>query len=230
MKNIINIKETFKGLLIILSYFIVPTIIYMPFYFLENRNIIDYQIAMILTYLVTCLVYSFIYKKDLINDFKSFKENYKLILGTTIKYWFIGLIIMLISSIIINIIGITPNTNQEENIEILKQYPLFEITCACFIAPIIEELVYRCSMKRSTNNKHIFAITTGLIFGLVHVISSISSPNDLIMLIYLIPFSSVGIGFGYAYYKTNNIYGTIIIHSIHNIISLLQIIIIGGLL
>ena len=69
MKNIINIKETFKGLLIILSYFIVPTIIYMPFYFLENRNIIDYQIAMILTYLVTCLVYSFIYKKDLIKKY-----------------------------------------------------------------------------------------------------------------------------------------------------------------
>ncbi|HIS17227.1 MAG TPA: CPBP family intramembrane metalloprotease [Candidatus Coprovivens excrementavium] len=230
MKNIINIKETLKGLLIILSYFILPTIIYMPFYFFERKEIINYQVSMILTYFFTAIVYSYIYRKDLIKDIKNFKENYKLILSTTIKYWFIGLIVMVISSNIINMIGIAPNTNQEGNIELLRKYPLFEITCACFIAPIIEELVYRRSLKNATSNKHLFALTSGIIFGLVHVLSSISSSSDLIMLIYLIPFSSVGISFGYAYYKTNNIYGTIIIHSIHNIISIIQIIILGGLI
>jgi len=47
------------------------------------------------------------------------------------------------------------------------------------------------------------------------------------MLIYLIPYGALGIAFGYAYRKTNNIYGTMIMHSIHNALSLVQIILIG---
>lgn len=227
--NTWNGKELIKGLLIILSYFIVPTIIYMPFSFLLERKI-GYQVTLILTYGIVAIIYGYIYRKDLKRDFKSFKENYKIILFTTIKYWVIGTIIMIISSNIIKIMGITPNVNQETNIELLKKYPIAETICSVAFAPLIEELVYRCSLKKALNNKHIFAILTGIIFGLVHVLSSIKGTNDLIMLTYLIPFSAVGIAFGYAYHKTNNIYGTIIIHSIHNIISLLQIIIIGGLI
>ena len=50
------------------------------------------------------------------------------------------------------------------------------------------------------------------------------------MLIHLIPYISVGIAFGYAYKKTNNIFGTITVHSIHNAITLIEMIILGGLL
>lgn len=227
--NTFNFKEFIKGLLIILSYFIVPTIIYMPFYFLLEKKT-GYQVTMILTYLVVALLYSYIYRTGLKRDLKTLKENYKIILATTIKYWIIGIILMIISSNIITLLGIMPNTNQETNIEILKNAPIAEIICAIFLAPLIEELVYRYSLRKCTNNKHIYAILTGMIFGLVHVISSIKGPNDLIMFIYIIPFSAVGIAFGYAYHKTDNIYGTMIMHSIHNAISLLQIIIIGGLI
>lgn len=50
------------------------------------------------------------------------------------------------------------------------------------------------------------------------------------MLVYLIPYSALGIAFAYAYKKTDNIYGVILIHGLHNAISLLEIIILGGLL
>ena len=108
--------------------------------------------------------------------------------------------------------------------------PLIEEICAIILAPIIEELVFRRSLIKFTSNKHIYALTTGLIFGFIHITSSINSINDLIMLLYIIPYSSVGIALGYAYKKTNNIYGTLIMHSIHNAIAILELIIIGGFL
>jgi len=225
-----DLKKLIKGILIILSYLIMPSIIYMPFYLLEKNNLINYQVSLILTYLCVLTVYVLIYRKNLQEDFKLFKKNYKKILLTTLKYWLIGLIIMIISSNIINLFGISSNVNQESNIELLTKYPIAEFVIACFFAPIIEELVFRCSLKNFTPNKHIYAITTGLIFGFVHVISSLDSYSSLTMLIYLIPFSAVGISFGYAYSKTKNIYGTMIIHSIHNLISLIEVIILGGIL
>lgn len=220
MKNMINIKETIKGILIILSYFILPTIIYMPFYLLQERKIIGYQLAMILTYILICIFYCYLYRKCLKKDLIIFKDNYKVILKSSIKYWLIGLIIMIISSTLIDYFNIIPNTNQENNINTLKNYPMYEIICAVFIVPIIEEIIFRLSLKKGLKNKHLFAIFTGLTFAFMHILSSL---NNLTSLIYLIPFGAVGISFGYAYYKTNNIYGTIITHSIHNAISLIQI-------
>ena len=138
---------------------------------------------------------------------------------------------MIVSSYIIGFLSIPTNTtNQEANITMLKTIPIAEILIAVLFAPITEELVFRKSLNKFTNNPHIYAFTTGLLFAAIHLISSIKSINDLIMIIHIIPYSAVGIAFGYAYKKTNNIYGTIVLHSIHNAISLLIIIISGGII
>ena len=126
-----------------------------------------------------------------------------------------------------NFLKIEINANQEANIELLNNMPLIEFICAVLFAPIIEELIFRRSFKNISSNKHIYAITSGLIFALLHVTSSLTDNTSLIMLIYLIPYGALGIAFGYAYRKTNNIYGTMIMHSFHNALSLLQIILIG---
>lgn len=234
MKTNFKLSELIKGLFIICLYFLLAAILSLPFLFLYKENIINKEFANILLYFSLCIIFVIIYIKDLIKDFKSFKKDYKNILKTTLKYWLKGLLIMFISSFIITIINLSPNVNQEANIKLLKEMPLVEIICAVILAPIIEELVFRRSLKNFTNNNHIYAYTTGLVFGLIHVTSSISSPKDLLMLLYIIPYSSVGIAFGYAYKKTNNIYGTILIHAIHNAISLsislLGLLFIGGIL
>lgn len=230
MKNNINTNELIKGILIICSYFLLTNIFAIPFIFLYKHKIINEELFMILTYLSLAIFYIIIYRKNLISDLSNFKKNHKSILKTTIKYWLIGLAIMLVSSFIIGLFPINTNTNQETNIMLLKEMPIFEILLACILAPITEELVFRRSLKNFTDNDHLYALSTGITFGLIHILSSISNPNDYLMYIYLIPYSSVGIAFGYAYKKTNNIYGTIIVHSIHNLIALLEIIILGGLL
>ena len=231
MKININTKELIKGLLVICSYFLLTIILQIPFIFLYQLKLINEEILYILLYLSLSIVFILYYKKDIINNYKDFKKNYKEILKITFNYWIKGLFIMLLSSFIISFLPIpTSTTNQESNITMLKTMPIVETLIAVVFAPIIEELVFRRSLKKFTNNKHLYAYTSGLIFALIHIISSIQSISDLTMLIHIVPYSAVGIAFGYAYEKTDNIYGTIILHSIHNAISLIELIIIGGII
>lgn len=229
-KSFINTTELIKGILIIFLYFFIASIISIPFSFLLEKSIISYSTANLLLYLFISIFFSLIYIKDLIKDFKSFKKDYKNILKITLSFWIKGVFIMLLSSLIINLFSIDINANQAANIEQLKEMPIVEIICATIFAPIIEELVFRRGLKNFTSNKHIYALSSGIIFGFLHVMSSLSGINSLIMLVYLIPYSALGIAFAYAYEKTDNIYGVMLIHGLHNAISLLEIIILGGLL
>lgn len=220
-KNPINITELIKGILIIFSYFTIGSIISMPFSFLTEKGIIKLSTANLLLYFSLCLIYIIIYSKDLIKDFKNFKKNYKKILKTTLNYWLKGLFIMIFSSYILTILKIGSNANQDANIALFQTMPIVEFICAVIFAPITEELVFRRSLKNISSNKHIYALTSGIIFGFIHIISSLSDIKSLIMLLYLVPYSALGIAFAYAYKKNDNIYGSIIFHSIHNALSLL---------
>lgn len=224
MKNI-NTKELTKGILIICSYLILLFILQIPFIFLPEKY------TYLFTYLSLTIIYILYNKKDLLKDLKDFKKNWKSILKTTIFFWLIGLLIMITSSFIINKLNIPENTvNQEDNIRLLKNMPIIACMIMILFAPTIEELVFRKGLINFTKNKHLFAISSGLIFALLHLVSSFQSINDIIMIIHLIPYSAVGIAFGYAYFKTKNIYGTMIIHSIHNLLSIIEIIVLGGII
>ena len=223
--NIINIKELLKGIGIIFSFLLIWSIFNISFSFIKNEKISSF-----LEYFFLAITFCIIYFKTLKNDLKSFKENYKSILKTTFIYWLIGLGIMLLSSYIIRLCGIPEIDNQTSNIEFFKSMPLVQSCIAIFLAPLVEELVFRRSFKEMSSSKHIYALTTGILFSMIHVCPSLTNLKTLIMLVYLIPYGAVAIAFGYSYKKTNNIYGTIIIHSIHNIISLIELIIIGGII
>ncbi len=223
----LNIKETIKGVIIIGLYFILPSILYSPLLFLVNKGIINKVIAYLLLYIILTTFFMIIYHKDLIKDFKLFIKDKKNIMKVSYDCWLKGLAAMYISSIIITALNLAPNVNQEANLEILNKYPLLEFAFACILAPIMEELVFRRSLKKATNDTKLYAITTGILFGLIHVTSSLS--QGLSMLVYLIPYSALGIAFGFAYSKTNNIYGTIIAHATHNFIALILSLLFGGL-
>lgn len=225
-KGIINIKELIKGIVIICSYPLVLSIIALPFSLLLNNNLINEGIFLILTYLFTAFILFLYYKKDLLKDLKDLKKNYKTIIKKDLIIWLIGLTIMISTSFIISKLNIPTNTNQQANIDQLISMPVVEIICACILAPFIEELVYRKSMNNFTKNKHLFAIVTGIIFAFIHVSSSLNNPNSLIMLVYLIPYASLGISLGYAYKSTNNIFGNILIHMLHNTISIIELLLI----
>ena len=95
--------------------------------------------------------------------------------------------------------------------------PLLMIFNTCIYSPITEELAFRKSIKDCTSNKWTYIITSGLLFGLLHITSYINNPLGIL---YLIPYGAFGISFAALYYKTNNIYSTITIHAMHNILAI----------
>ena len=230
MSKTIDGHKLIKGIGTIILYLVLTIVLQIPFVFLIKKELISSELSTLLVYAMLAIIFIIIFRKDLIKDFKDFKKNGKKIFFTTVKFWLIGFIIMFISAIFINALPIRGNTNQETNIALLKSSPAIEIALACFLAPIIEETVFRLSFKKFSTNKWIYAFVTGILFASIHLISSIDGVKDLIMLIYIIPFGALGVTFGLAYHKTNNIYGTLLVHSLHNTISILQLLLIGGII
>ena len=221
MYHNLNLKESIKGIISICMFLVLPYVCQIPFFFLYSLKLINLNVYMIASYILLLTIYIIIYRKDLLKDFKDFKKNYKSILKTTIEYYLTGLIIMMLSNFIINSIGINNTANEELNRDILENHILFQFITAGFIAPIIEELVFRKSLRKVSDNKYIYITISALIFAIIHILSSINTLSDLKMLIHIIPYGAMGAAFASAYYKTDNIYGTIIIHGMHNIITLL---------
>ena len=166
----------------------------------------------------------FIYRKTIIEDFKKFFKNLKNILPTSLLYWGIGLFVMAISNIVIaKLTGIDTSTNQENVIKIIKAAPILALLITTVIAPFTEEIVFRKTFKNAIQSKIPFILISGIAFGAIHIISSFDNPLGLL---YIIPYSALGIAFGAIYYKTDNIFSTISIHMLHNgILVLLKLLI-----
>lgn len=176
-------------------------------------NDLDYVIYSLICDLIFLFVIVLCYYKSLIKDFKPFFKDFLKNLETSFKYYLIGIAVMITSNLIINLLlenGISTNENTIRNYITIS--PLLMGIEISLYAPIAEELLFRKSFREVINNKVLYVLISGLVFGLLHVIST----DGLIKFLYLIPYSSLGIAFAYTYQKTNNIYSTIVMHSIHN--------------
>ncbi len=166
------------------------------------------------------LTFILIYLKTIKKDFKNyFLHNFKKNITQSLSIWLIGLGIMYLSNIIIFFITNGQIAQNEEAVrKMIEQYPIYMTFQTIIYAPISEEIIFRKSIKDITNNKYIYICLSGLIFGGLHVITSISNPQELI---HLIPYFALGCTFAYLYHKTDNIFSTITAHSIHNALALL---------
>ena len=154
------------------------------------------------------------YRKDLINDFKNFKNNYGDYTDKAFKYWLIGFVLMIISNYLIIIFSpVKTATNEESVRSIIRSTPIIAFIFTCIIAPFLEELIFRKSFKDAIKSKWLFILTSGIVFGALHVVNNIES---LYGLLYLAPYSFLGIAFALTYYETDNIFSSIFIHFFHN--------------
>ncbi len=151
-----------------------------------------------------------IYRKDIVHDFKNFKKCH---FGSYIRYWFIFLGLMLISSIMINMFThISTSSNQEIIEDTFSKAPIFTTILTILCAPILEELVFRLSFRKMFKTDILFIIFSGLFFGFMHV----SEPNSFLELLYIIPYSIPGFIFAYTLKKSKNIFVPIGLHCMHN--------------
>lgn len=218
MKNkIINFKKVPKLLGIILLFFFSSLFQLIPIY-LFNMNLMEItanQQLWLTTFsdIILLIILICIYWKSLKEDLDKIKGNLFSILDSGIKYWLIGLAVMALSNIIIGLFITQAQAGNEESVQELIHSSILSIITIGFLAPIIEELVFRKSFREVFQNRILFVLASGLIFGLLHVVLSLNSYWDLF---YIIPYSSLGIAFGYMYQKTDNIYTSIIMHIFHN--------------
>ena len=176
--------------------------------------------------IILLLLICFLYRKTIIEDFpKYFNKNIFNNLEISVKYWALGLTITIISNLILFFITNGGSANNQETVEtLIKVAPIYMAFNVCIYAPLLEELIFRKSIRDITNNKWAYILLSGIVFGSLHVITSIESIIDIF---YIIPYSSLGIAFAACYYKTNNIFSTITIHALHNTLSFILLIATG---
>ena len=222
-----KINNLLKGSFVIIFYLIMQQLTTLPLDILNiNYNTLNIKIKSIYlivyeTFITLSII--LIYKQELIIDFKEFFKTKIKSFKKYIRYWLIILILMVLSNFIVTLFTSTNISNNQKSIlELFKIVPIYTIYVTVITAPILEELVFRLSFKKIINNKIIYILLSGLVFGSLHVIGSFNTIADLL---FIIPYSIPGFIFGYIYVKEENIFVPISIHFIHNgFMMLLQII------
>lgn len=218
MKNkLLNILKSIGIILLMLMF----TSIFFSILNIDPSNITDkeYIFYLTLSNIALIIIYFLIYRKTLIKDFKKYIKNFSDNFTLGLKYWLIGFIIMVVSNLIITFVldkGLAGN--EQEVRSYIDSFPIFMIFNTVLYAPLTEELTFRKSIKDAISNKWFYVLTSGLIFGMLHIISYITTPLDLI---YLIPYSALGISFALLYHKTDNIFSTITMHAMHNLLAVI---------
>ena len=213
-------KQNSKNVLIFLLYFVGfllgPSLLYSLVNLVYPIN--DVMIANLIGNGLYAIILFIILHKILINNFKKLGKDKINNMKVMFKWWGIGLIIMMISNLIIN--GIVFNgsiaANEESNRELILASPFLSIFLAVFIAPFVEEITFRYGLRKIFKNVWFYAIFSGFIFGFLHAISGIESAKDMLDLLYIIPYGSLGFAFSVIYYKTDNIWVNIFVHMLHN--------------
>ena len=216
-KNLLNILKSIGIILLMLTF----TSIFFSILGIDITNLTEKKYIFYLTIANITLIgiYFLMYRKTIIKDFKDYIKDFGNNFTTGIKFWLIGFIIMVVSNLIITFIlnkGLAGNEEQVRGY--IDSFPLFMIFNTVIYAPITEELTFRKSIKDAINNKWIYVLISGLVFGGLHIISYITTWTDLI---YLIPYGSLGIVFALLYHKTDNIFSTITMHAMHNFLAII---------
>ena len=168
----------------------------------------------LIKYFVIGLILGIIYFQYLKEKFIDFIKNFKKYFKISFKNWLIGFLIMYASNIIISFF-ITGNGQNQEAVEsLIKHVPLMAFLITSILAPFIEEMIFRKCLQDCFNNKTLYMIISGLIFGVIHVMSS----TNYLELLLIIPYGSLGFMFAKTLNETDNVYATIIMHAIHNAI------------
>lgn len=195
--------------------------------FVAGSNNLIKDIALFSIEFFLAIIMFLINIKLLKEDFENFKKNYKSCLNEGFKYYVIGLIMMVATNIlIVNLNGGNIANNEELNRSIISVYPIYAISSIALLGPLTEEITFRGGFKKAFSSIVFYTVFTGILFGGAHVLGSINTFSDVL---FIIPYSVLGMVFSYICYKTDNIFTSISIHIFHNCLSLIIIFLGGGL-
>ena len=169
--------------------------------------------------MILFVIFFFVYRKELKKEFHIFINHFIENMDVGVRWWLLGLFIMMISNVTITYFFRGGGANNEQVVqEMVHAVPWIMIISAGIIAPFNEEIVFRKALKDVFHNKWIFSFLSFLLFGGAHVIGNASS---LIDYFYIIPYGILGWAFAMAYSETDTIFTSMTMHMIHNTILVL---------
>ncbi len=222
-KKMFSIKHLVILILIVIGFYCSSLLSLIPIYIfnIDVENISDNSLMLLSLFsnILFLGILIAIYFKSLKEEFIIFKKNISLNMDIAVKYWMIGLFVMAGTNLFL---GYVLNLGQAENEELVQSMidasPYIMLISAGIIGPIIEELVFRRSFRDAFKNKWVFALSSGLIFGGLHVVTLDPS---ILEYLFIIPYGALGVCFALMYDKTKSIYTPIIMHVIHNTVLIL---------
>ena len=198
----------------------------------------SFSMTMKAIYLFLCdvgymLVLFLLYRDKIIKDFNEYFKKFMTNFELGFKYYFIGVILMMVSNLFISFVITDAIAGNEDAVrDMIDVVPLYMLFSVSLYAPFVEELIFRHSIKDAVmcygNNKitkGLYIFLSGFIFALMHILGNATS---LIDYIYLIPYMSLGIAFSSLYNKTDNIFSTIMMHCLHNTFTICLYFMVGG--
>ncbi len=165
--------------------------------------------------IVLMLIFFFVYRKDLKDEFKTFKSHILDCLNTGVVCWICGLGVMMVTNVIITVIFKAGGAANEKLVQdMIHSLPWLMVINAGFVAPFNEEIVFRKTLHDIVGKyKWIFIGLSFLLFGGAHVIEVAKVWTDYL---YIIPYGALGASFAVAYYKTDTVFTSISLHMFHN--------------
>ena len=226
-----NVKNIFKLIISFVLFFNISLVITYIFKLVginySDFNYIDYACLNTFIELIMFVVVILFYKKYLKKDLVLFKLNKKDYIKKIISYFLIFLVVKygvaLFSSLLLVMLGsdLVTSENQESVVTLAKTLPFMMMISTSLLAPFVEEGIFRLGIRKVINNKYLFILVSGLIFGFMHIF-----PTELPLYVALIEslnYVTMGLLLAYIYNETDNIYVVVIIHALNNLLSMLMI-------
>lgn len=216
--ELINIKGVIIGIALFILYYFSAYLQLIPIYLFNIKKITGSTQVLLSLFsnTIILIILIIIFRKQLLHEWKIFKEKLLENIDTGIKYWIIGLIVMMVSNTILTFVLKMGQAANEQAVQQLISYlPWVMVINAGIIAPCVEEIIFRKCYKNAFPNKWLFIGLSSLVFGSLHVITSMTSPMDLL---FIIPYGSLGAAFAIMYQKTDTIYTSMLMHMLHNTI------------
>lgn len=195
----------------------------------SNKILVIYQFIMSF---IIFIVLFFTYKKTIKKDYESFRKeknkNITYIIKMFVIFMIVKYLVSFISVLIMTLLNFDTSSMTSVNQNLIESYvkasPILMLISTAIFAPFYEEVLFRLGFKKVFKNKYIFVILSGMIFGLMHVFPLEDGIPLMLGIMQSITYVTMGIFLSYVYYKMDNIFISIGIHFLNNLLSVLAMI------
>ena len=195
---------------------------------LKEKNIFYGVLINMICQLTLIIMIGVAMKQYLITSFKKFKAdrisvNIKRVLaGVGIAYLLSGIARIIQMTMCSNI---SVSANQSNVSGYFVYYPILSVIMSVIMGPFTEEMIYRGILFRffSKYGELCAVLSTGFLFGTMHMLSSFGNTNILLFLCQWLDYFLTGLFWGFIYKKYKNIWINISIHGTWNLIGAVMI-------